>query len=126
MPTWRKPIRAIKARLAVFSGKMREDQLPESGFRRRIDQGSHRDATGSGATLPAGNVDREFRYAGVAGPIAVDRAQGERKHRTIMTFDDHDRMAVIEQAPDLLGRAWFGLEGGDAIGNPLVVNRGDR
>jgi hypothetical protein len=62
----------------------------------------------------------------VASPVAVGKRsrKGNRTHRP--GFDDHDQVPAAEPRRNLCGRPRLGLEGGDAIGDALIINFRER
>src|SRR5207244_11625709 len=98
------------------------DQLPEAGAVSGGQQRFHRGAAGAAAALGARDIDRELGDPGVAGAAAVGRAGGPGDDAALV-LDHHHRIAPAEPGGDLIGRARLGLEGRDAVGDALIVDR---
>ena len=68
-----------------------------------------------------------FGHAGIAGPAAIGAGAGEGDDAAF-AFDDDGGKAIAlfgQLRGDLCGRARLRLEGGDALGDALIVDGGD-
>jgi hypothetical protein len=74
----------------------------------------------------ATDVDTVLADAAVDAAIRVGAHPREADHAPIVALGDEERQARLEPGEDLRRLARAGLEGGLALGDPDVVERGDR
>src|SRR5688572_7871272 len=118
----------VQAETRRVLGEDAREDLPEAALGVDAAERLQRGAAGPGAARGARDVDRVLGHAGIGRPAAVG-ARGRPGHHAAVALDDHRREAlalVRELRGDLGGRARLGLEGGDAIGDALVVDGRDR
>src|SRR5262249_58397614 len=106
---------------------LREDarkQLPETARRISIDQPDKGGVPGAAAARRPVDIDRMLGDAVVAGPAAIGPGAGEGADAAGALGDDgRIALALVAQLGlDLRRRARRRLEGGDAVGDALVVD----
>src|SRR5215212_7657549 len=89
--------------------------------RERLEQG----AADTAPARRARDVDGVLADAVVHAPVAVLAGARPPEHLAVVLGDDKRRRAVAGPPEDVLGRARRGLEGGDAVLDPLVVDGRD-
>src|SRR5690242_9209049 len=101
-------------------------ELVQSGrFSRRDQRGEHHAAGAVAAVIPS-YIDREFADAAVAGPAAVGERSCKSDWAGFPGFgDDYDTLSSKPHS-DVCSRARLRLERGDAVGDALIVDFGDR
>src|SRR5437899_10723774 len=126
-PTTRKPHRSCRTRLALFSVKIRDTSFQNP---RSVDAAQRVERLPPDAGPPggAGDVDGVLGDPGIGKAAAVGTRAGPADASTIALDDDRGVPILLagQQRGNLRRGPWLGLEGGDAIGDALVVDRRDR
>ena len=114
-----------KARLVLREDPA--DELPEAARAGLCGQRLQRDATGAPPARLARDVDREVANAPVGIAVSpVRRGGGPGEDGALLALHDHEREAFVEPRLDVRSRPLACLEGGQPVGDPLVVDACDR
>ena len=108
-------------------GEDARQQLPEAARRIGVDQPGEGGVAGTAAARRPVDIDGMLGDAVIAGTAAIGPGGGEG-YDAAAALDDDGRIAlalVAQLRLDLRRRARRRLEGGDAIGDALVVDLGD-
>src|SRR5215472_3511987 len=101
-------------------------KLMKPGRCSRLDQRGEDRAPSAAPTMIALYINREFTDAAVAGTAAVGERRRKSDRACSRALGDHHEMVSGKPPNDVCSRARRGLEGGDAVGDALVINRRDR